>query len=137
MGKLKLKTAADEFEMISNENPLFYNKLTGEFEHYIDPAYSGMDDNADKYESDEWVAAPTQFDIHEYSIMEQFAESVSNAKKSERLCNALRGKGAFRRFKDTLDHVGLLEKWYDFKHEAYIEIAREWCESEGIEYEEA
>ncbi|MCL2055061.1 MAG: hypothetical protein FWG90_11610 [Oscillospiraceae bacterium] len=54
-----------------------YNKVTGEFGFYGDY----MDDetaNAEEFESDEWVAAPSQHDLREYDIMEAFAGSVTN-----------------------------------------------------------
>ena len=53
---------------------------------------------------------------------------------NELLHVALEGRGAFRRFKDTLHRVGLTNEWYAFKRKAYIEIAREWCVENEIEY---
>ena len=134
MKKLDLKKAADEFEMISDEHQLFYNVKTGEFDFYIDPMYSGIECDAEKFVDDEWIAAPSQRDIREYDIMADFANTVTDPHKNELLSVALEGRGAFRRFKDTLHRVSLTEEWYTFKHNAYIEIAREWCEENGIEY---
>lgn len=45
------------------------------------------------------------------------------------------GRGAFRRFKDTVHRVGMAEKWYSFQYEAYKRMAIEWCEENRIEYE--
>jgi aminoglycoside 6'-N-acetyltransferase I len=66
--------------------------------------------------------------------MEDFADTVSDLRKNELLYVALEGRGAFRRFKDTLHRVGLSDEWYTFKHKAYVGIAREWCRENGIEY---
>ena len=133
MKKLDLSAAADEFEMIGDETHLFYNTETGEFDFYSD--YMGTEDaDAEKFEDDAWIAAPRQWDIGEYDMMVDFIETVTNQHKNELLSVALEGKGAFRRFKDTLRRVGLEDKWYAFKHEAYIEIARRWCEDNKIEY---
>jgi len=134
MKKLDLKNAAEEFEMISDEHRLFYNIETGEFDMYIDPIYSGIDDDAEKFEDDCWIAAPSQRDLGEYDIMVEFAESVTEPRANELLCVALEGRGAFRRFKDTLHRVGLAEEWYAFKRKAYMEIAKRWCDDNGIEY---
>jgi len=83
---------------------------------------------------DDYIELPSQYDIHEYSIMEDFAASVSNDHKREMLEVALEGRGAFRRFKDTLIRTGLEEKWYGFRFEAFVGIAKEWCEDNNISY---
>ena len=49
---------------------------------------------------------------------------------------AIRGKGAFRRFKDRLYDFDLQEKWYKYRDDCYEQIARDWCERFGIEIEE-
>ena len=101
MKKLDLNKAADEFEIISDEHQLFYNKETGEFDFYIDPIYSGIEDDAEKFEDDCWIAAPSQRELGEYDIMVSFAETVTDPRANELLCVALEGRGAFRRFKDS------------------------------------
>ena len=134
MKKLDLSAAADELEMISNEDKLFYNIETGEFDYYINSMYTGIEADAEKFEDDAWIAAPSQRDINEYEIMTNFADSVTDQRANDLLSVALEGKGAFRRFKDTLQRVGLTDDWYAFKHDAYIDIAREWCEENDIPY---
>jgi len=69
--------------------------------------------------------------------MEDFIDTVSNQQKNELLSVSIEGRGAFRRFKDTLYRVDLVDEWYSFKHEAFIEVAREWCERHGIRYFES
>jgi len=133
MIKLDLNKAAGEFELISANTHLFYNVETGEFDFSTD-FMDAEDDDDEKYEEDSWIAAPSQHDIGEYDIMVDFAESVADAKKSELLCVALEGRGAFRRFKDTLSRVDLEDEWYGFRHKAFVKIAQEWCEDNGIEY---
>ena len=138
MKKLNLKNAAEEFETIDSETHMFYNKETGEFDFYADFMLYDMPDEIDveKFYDEVWVAAPRQYDLNEYDVMVDFAESVSDPRANELLCVALEGKGAFRRFKDTLHRVDLTEQWYAFKRNAFIEIARQWCSENGIEYEE-
>ena len=134
MKKLDLKKAADEFEAISDEHQVFYNIETGEFDFYIDPIYSGIEDDYERFEEDCWITCPNQRDLREYDIMADFADTVTDPRKNELLSVALEGKGAFRRFKDTIHRVELVNEWYDFKHDAYIELARKWCEENEIEY---
>jgi aminoglycoside 6'-N-acetyltransferase I len=52
------------------------------------------------------------------------------------LAVALQGRGAFRRFKDTLQRVGLIEDWYAFKHNAFVKLARDWCEENELLYDD-
>jgi len=131
--KLDLAMAADEFEMIDAETHLFYNIRTGEFDFYSE--HMDVEDaDAEKLDDESWIAAPSQRDIREYEIMVDFAETISDHSKSELLSVALDGSGAFRRFKDTLSRVSLEDEWYSFKRNAFIEIAREWCETNGIDY---
>ena len=84
--------------------------------------------------STDYVHLPNQYDIHEYRIMEQFAETVSDKQKQAELFRALRGKRPFRRFKDELNYFRLTSAYYDFRFLAFMEIAREWCEDNGIPY---
>lgn len=133
MKKLDLNQAAEEFEMIDAETHLFYNTETGEFDFYSD----FMDSNdacAEKFMGNRWIAAPNQRDIDEYDMMTRFAEAVTDSRANELLCVALEGRGAFRRFKETLHRVGKAEEWYAFKREAYIDLAREWCDDNNIPY---
>ena len=136
MKKLDLNKAAEEFEMIDSETYMYYNTETGEFDYYTEFMLADLPGEIDteKFEDDEWIAAPSQRDLNEYSIMEDFAENVSDSRANELLCVALEGKGAFRRFKDTLHRVNLTDEWYAFKHNAYVDIAREWCEDNDIPY---
>ena len=128
-----LEDVAGEMEMINNESSTFFNTETGEFvfysEHYSDDAI-----DPDEFEEDKYVCLPSSFDINEYSIMRRFVEDVQDSHKQELLSVALEGKGAFRRFKDTLYRVDMTDEWYAFKKQAFIEIAREWCEENEIPY---
>jgi len=69
-------------------------------------------------------------------MMVEFAESVVDPRANELLCVALEGKGAFRRFKSVLRRVGIEDEWYAFKHKALVNLAKEWCERNGLEYAE-
>jgi len=82
--------------------------------------------------TDRFKSLPTKYDVHEWEIMRQFADSVESGKISEELLGAIHGAGAFRSFKDTLRRRGIEKKWFEFRDEALKTIAREWCEEEGI-----
>ena len=84
-------------------------------------------------ESGRFVALPDQFDVDEWRAMERFSQEVEDRAASDRLLNAIHGRGAFRYFKDTVHQLGLADKWYVFRDEHYRTVAKEWCEANGIE----
>jgi hypothetical protein len=85
-------------------------------------------------DSEDWVALPDAFTIHEWEIMRAFTETLEDERRSEELQGALQGRGAFRRFKDALNRYGLQESWDTFRRKAFEKIAREALESAGIPY---
>jgi hypothetical protein len=66
--------------------------------------------------------------------MARFAESIDDSQLRELLDLALRGRGAFRRFKDVLAHYPReRERWFRFREERLQEAMHEWLEDNGIE----
>jgi hypothetical protein len=68
-------------------------------------------------------------------MMERFAAELKDSGQSNELLASLRGPKAFRRFKDNVHDLGLSDKWYAFRERAFIDVARAWCEANGIEIE--
>lgn len=60
--------------------------------------------------------------------------SVVKGEMANRLENAIQGRGAFRRFKDMIIHMGIEHQWYDFQAEYYRKLAIEWCRDHELEY---
>jgi Uncharacterised protein family (UPF0158) len=90
----------------------------------------------DIVETDHYLPLPDRFEIHEYSIMERFCLSVDDEDIRDDLCDAIRGRGAFRRFKDRMQMYGMVEEWYRYRDAALRKIAMAWCEAHGIAYTE-
>ena len=82
----------------------------------------------------DYLKLPSRFEIHEYEIIERFCFSVPDGKVSDVLLRKIRGSGAFRRFKDTIYQYGIENDWFEYRDEAYKEIAIAWLESKGIAY---
>ena len=78
---------------------------------------------------------PTDGLLDEYEIMEDFADIVP-IKYQSKLAYSLNGKGAFRRFKDAVRNLGLLEDWYSYRDMRYRREAREWCEAVHLNWQE-
>jgi hypothetical protein len=61
-----------------------------------------------------------------YRDMEDFIETVKESNLKEKLCIAINGKGAFRRFKDVLlSYPKERERWFSFKNAKTLEIVNE------------
>lgn len=148
---VSLRAFINEMDILSDEHIAYLNRRTGEFITLTQDDWYALE-HADESEdlpqwqreilpklreveeSDDWLAPPSKFDIHEYSIMERFCYSVQNPEQREQLLNAIRGRGAFRYFKDTIHRFGIKDDWYRFRDHALEEIAVKWLESHGITY---
>ncbi|TEB11207.1 hypothetical protein Psfp_04004 [Pelotomaculum sp. FP] len=85
-------------------------------------------------EEDYYISLPTEFDIHEYNIMESFCLSIDDDKLQNIMCSSIIGSGAFRRFKDNIHRYHIEDDWYKYRDEAIKQIAIEWCEDNEIKY---
>lgn len=150
---VKLKDIIEGLEFQSDEGSSYLNTTTGEVVYVTQEDLWAVEQNKplenfpewqqdmirtakDILETDHYLLLPTKFDIHEYRIMEHFCRSVDNDDMRDDLCNAIRGRGAFRRFKYRIHEHGIADKWYRYRDEALKEIAIEWCEENGIQYTE-
>lgn len=79
---------------------------------------------------------PDRDEINEYGMMEDFCYAVENEKSKEKLLRTIQGKGAFRKFKDQVNDLGIEQQWYDFRDEQYKQVAIRWCRSLELEFEE-
>ena len=152
--KVNIKELAEEMDIQFSETTTYYNKETGEFIMIENEFFRKAEEDYDESEIADWekeelklaedilnhpeiyIPIPSQYDIHEYMIMKKFSIHMVDDETSEILLNAINGRGAFRRFKDEIFRLGLREKWFEYKMEKLKEIAIEWCEEHGLEYEE-
>lgn len=84
--------------------------------------------------TDRYKSLPTKFDIDEWRMMQEFADSVPRDRLREELLDVIQGSGAFRRFKNALQRHEIEESWYAFRAERFAEIAIEWCKENGIKW---
>ena len=83
-----------------------------------------------------FISPPDKYDFHEYRQMEQFIGTVRSAEAADQLWQAIKGKGAFRYFKDTADRLGLLNRWFQYRNDAVKEFVVEWAEDNNVPYED-
>ena len=83
-----------------------------------------------------FVAAPGQVDFHEYQLMERFIGTVADSEAADQLERAIKGKGAFRHFKDTAARLGVLDDWFRYQDDAMKRFVVAWAEAKGVPYED-
>ena len=83
-------------------------------------------------ESNSFVRLPTKWDVHEWEILNEFAQSVERASIREELLDAIHGSGAFRMFKTVIRQHRMDSAWYAFRTQALRQIAIDWCDRQGI-----
>lgn len=132
--KVNLDKIVEALYMTNDEAQGFYNCDTGEIEWLFE--FMDRDEHektAEKIDCGNCVRLPSQHDIHEYQMMEDFIEELPSKEYQNKLFRAITGKGAFRRFKDTVNILGIEKQWYAFRDEAYKQIALEWCRENNLE----
>lgn len=137
--KIKLEIVLDAIETSDDAFTYFYDTQTEDViflsdlntEEENEAAADAIDSDPDRY-----LRLPTKYDIHEYRIMEAFSEAYSDSRVRFELCNAIRGSGAFRRFKNSIRYHGIEQEWYDWRDKAFRDIAIRWCIDRELEYTE-
>lgn len=108
--KIHLEIVIDAIEMADDVYIYFLDKETEDLIFLADSMITGIDDeSADEIDEnpERYFRLPTKFEINEYSIMEEFIWSLPEGRQQDMLERAIRGKGAFRRFKDTVYDLGV------------------------------
>ena len=127
MSRELIDRIAEMLERVSDENEFLYRISTDEI-ICRDPEF--LDESTLKDIEENWkdyILLPTQYDIHEYRIMQAFAMDFPYEQMREKMLASLRGKGAFRRFKDTVFYLGIRDDWFAYRDNRFREIAERWC----------
>lgn len=133
--KVKLNDVLEGLEMGNGEVDCYYNPETQEI--FLSNIGDFTDLNEDELDElfEKSIMLPTQNEIHEYSMMENFIETIDDEKLQRELYIGINGSGAFRRFKDTCIKFDIINEWYKFRDKRYREIAINWCKENNIEVE--
>jgi hypothetical protein len=152
--RVKLNDIIEGLEFQSDESSSFLDKTTGKVVLISDYEMRAAEDDDPIEDFPDWqqdlvriakeivdetgnyMDLPTKFDINEYSIMEKFCLSLNDSEMSDTLYSSIKGSGAFRRFKDAINEYDIADDWYKYRNDALKEIAIEWCQEKGIEFDE-
>lgn len=150
--QVKLKDIIQEIEIQFEESRSFLNIKTGEimlvtsedlraaedekpFEHLPEWEQENRMTAIDVVENFEnYIELPSKYEVNEYEIMENFCLTVSDQRKQESLLRAIKGKGAFGRFKDKIIDFEIENQWYSYRDECFKQIAIEWCQENKINF---
>jgi len=85
-------------------------------------------------EDDRILQLPDRAHIDEWRMMQDFALEDEQCPCRSELESAVHGTGAFRRFRDAIQRLGLEEKWFHYREAEYERVARKWLEENRIPY---
>lgn len=128
---MKLDDVILALEMTSDNSKSFYDLVTHEIT-WLDELSMTREEYeaaADTLDEHGFKRLPEKRELNEYGMMEDFADAIHSAQ----LHDAIRGRGAFRRFKEAVRYLGVEQEWYRFRDELYKRIAIEWCDENGVE----
>jgi hypothetical protein len=149
---VNLNDIVEALEMLSDEHPSFLDLETGKVVTVSSELLRQADGREDdeppdlpEWQKPEWKTAmlvhdyffvrikklPTKYDVHEWEIMREFADSKPDPIRAD-LLDAIHGRGAFRIFKNVLHRHGLKDDWFDFRAQALRQIAIDFCEEVGV-----
>lgn len=86
----------------------------------------------DEDDPDRWLWVQSEGSHDGYRDMVWFIEEVDDPNLADRLSLAISGRGAFRRFKDSLvERPDQMSRWYAFSADRQRGRARRWLAGEG------
>lgn len=123
--RVNLADVIDAIDTINEDETYFYSIQDEEIVYVLE------DDEDDEF----FIPLPTKQEVNDYQNMVNFTETIEDDKKRDWFENAIHGKGAFRRFRATLERFGMETEWYDYLEACHRELAIEWCEQHGVVYD--
>ena len=117
----------EALEMVNETSTAYLNLDSGEIvwlSDFMDSIES--EELADRIEYGNFERLPTQYEINEYEMIENFIKRITGTKIRNDLMTGISGKGIFRRFKNSIRFYGIENEWYEFRDKAYRNLAKDW-----------
>lgn len=140
---VKLELVVEAIEMADDNSTAYYDLEKNELIWYMeDFGYQQEEDDEviEEMIEEGWgtrfFRLPGKFDINEYHFMQDFIyDEIPAGGVRDQFESAIRGRGAFRRFRNLAERLGIINEWYEYKEKAQKQLAIEWCEENGFSYE--
>jgi hypothetical protein len=100
---------------------LYVNTVTGEFDYYCNPPSSS------------WLLFPVASDIYSETIS-TYINQLDNEKHKQHLLMQKEDEDFDRIFHWFTEDYDLVDDFSTFKKNYWRDIARKWCEDNGVEY---
>jgi hypothetical protein len=151
---VKLSEIIEAIDIQTDDSSAYLNKKTGEVVTVSEDDFEAAENQESLDEYPDWqheiiqtaqeiltheadfIGLPTKYDVHEYQIMERFIFSIKDREISDALFRTIKGKGAFRRFKDTLHRFDIADEWYKYRKGAIKQVAIDWCELNQVKFKD-
>ena len=126
------KEIAEFYDMSNIESWPFVDLTDQCVGQHIDPSYAEPDIEKEM-DGHEIVNFDYKSSHEEYDIMENFART-RNDHEREKIFRAISGRKPFRAFRSCVEMLGIINDWYAYKDAAFIEIAKDMMEAEGVDF---
>ncbi|HEM4694760.1 TPA: hypothetical protein U1031_000742 [Streptococcus suis] len=135
--EVSFQDVVDSLQMISQGDRYYYDSHIDELVYlsvgeFRIESREGLEEEIEEDVTGRFVGLPTYYDFNPYTFMELYISDLTDGDLSGRLSRAIRGRGAFGRFKSELERCDRLEEWYAFETQCYKELVLEWCQENKI-----
>ncbi|HEM3941547.1 TPA: hypothetical protein U1V53_001328 [Streptococcus suis] len=131
---VSFQDVVDSLQMISQGDRYYYDSHIDELVYlsvgeFRIESRDGLEEEIEEDVAGRFVGLPTYYDFNPYTFMELYISDLTDGDLSGRLSRAIRGRGAFRRFKNELERCDRFEEW---ETQCYKELVLEWCQENKI-----
>lgn len=77
---------------------------------------------------------PSQLELEEVHVLRDFARSHPSDDERRQLLDATYGRGLYRRFRETVQRLGLRDAWQAYRTRWLAACAREWLQEEELPF---
>ena len=134
--KINFDKIEDAFLFVSMEQMYIYQaflcKETGEV--FYKSEFGDFDELPDDIDDlEKYISIPHKNDLNlGKNLVFQFVSEFI-PERMDKVEEIFSRKGAYARFKDLLEYVGILEKWYEYENQAQTEALKKWCYENNLE----
>lgn len=134
---VKFGDLLDAFEFVSAGQPMEHEAYlcvaTGVIHYHSELGDDEEPLPDDIGDAEKYIAIPHKNDLDlGKRLVLRFADEVMPDALAD-VDEIFRRRGAYARFKNLLEHRGMLQQWYEYEEKSRKEALRQWCHDQGIE----